>query len=249
MLGLRRRLLFPRHLLRPDPQAGRDVAGLQRLAVDVPEGEVEAWLLPGRGVDPSRPGPLVVFAHGNGELIEHWPALLQPYRELGVSVLLPEYRGYGRSRGTPSEGAIVDDVHRFVALVARRPDVDPQKILYHGRSIGTGVVCSLARRRRPSALLLSSPFTSIPDVLRRFGIPGALAPDVFDNLSVVRELDVPTLIVHGRRDRLIPFAHAERLHAAAPHSTLVAFDAAHADCPPAGSTFWGHVADLLARIA
>ena len=247
MLELRRRLLFPRHLLRADSRAAARVDGLVRFAIDIPGGEVEAWFLPARDVE--GPAPLVLFAHGNGELIDHWPDALDAYRRLGAHVLLPEYRGYGRSDGRPSERNIVDDCRRLLALALARPDVDPRRVVYHGRSIGSGVVCSLSRQQPPAALLLSSAFTSIPDVLRRFGIPRALAPDVFDNLSIVGSLVVPTLVVHGLHDRLVPFAHAERLHAAAPDGKLVAFDAAHADCPPVGPGLWPHAAELLARLA
>ena len=86
-----------------------DVEGLVRLRRDVDGGGVEAWVLPGRGASAERPGPAVIFAHGNGELIDHWPDVLSWYVRQGVTVLLPEYRGYGRSAGRPSERDITDD--------------------------------------------------------------------------------------------------------------------------------------------
>src|SRR5690606_34255575 len=106
------------------------------------EGRVEAWLLPGDGVSAERPGPAVVFAHGNAELIDHWPGALARYRRLGVSVVLPEYRGYGRSAGRPSESAIRDDLRALHARLSSHPMVDVTRLVYHGRSLGGGAVCT-----------------------------------------------------------------------------------------------------------
>ena len=238
MLGLRRRLLFPRHLLHAPSSGGLGVAGLQRLSIDVVGGQVEAFFVPGAGVDAQRPGPLAIFAHGNGELIDDWCHDLSSYTELGISLLIPEYRGYGRSAGSPSQSAIVADFVRFHDMMLERPEVDPSRVIFHGRSIGGGVVCALARRRQPTAMVLWSTFTRLADVVARFGLPGWLVPDRFDNLTVVEEFEAPLLLVHGRRDNLIPLAHAHRLYAAAPQAELLTYDADHNGCPPPGSTFW-----------
>jgi hypothetical protein len=226
-----------------------DVAatGGEALWCSTPAGPVEAWWLPGRGVSAARPGPWVVFLHGNGERIEDWPELLAPYRALGVSVLLPEYRGYGRSAGVPSEAGIVADVVAFVDVVAARPEVDASRMVLHGRSIGGGVACDVARVRRPAALVLSSTFTSIADMAAGMWIPRRLVPQSFDNVACLRELDVPVLVVHGERDRLIGVAHAHALASAAKHAELVLYCADHNDCPPTRSTFWSDVERLLVR--
>ena len=82
---------------------------------------------------------MVLFAHGNAEVIDYI-ALMSPYRDAGISVALLEYRGYGRSTGGPSEGLIADGL-ALVERLKARPDVDPEQILLHGRSLGGGVVC------------------------------------------------------------------------------------------------------------
>src|SRR5262249_34264176 len=126
---LARWVLFPRYLLRPSPDAGRGIPGLDRVHISAEGGSVEGWVLPGDGASRDRPGPLVVFAHGNGELIDDWPELLEPYRRMGASVLLPEYRGYGRSAGSPSEEAIVGDFVQFVDRAVTRPEVDSERLV------------------------------------------------------------------------------------------------------------------------
>lgn len=245
VLALQRLVLFPRFALRAEPDAGARVRGLERIWHDSPEGRVEAWFLPGDGVSAAAPGPVVVFAHGNGELIEHWPELLAPYRRMGVSVLLPEYRGYGRSAGAPSEAAIREDFLAFHARLVARPDVDPRRVVLHGRSLGGGAVCTLAERHAPAALILMSTFTSVADVARAWLVPRALITDRFESLPVVRRLDCPILVVHGRRDRVVPFAHGRTLAEASRRGRLVPFDADHNDCPPDWAPFWREIAAFL----
>ena len=247
LLALQRRVLFPRHLVHADPRAGDGVAGLERLWIDTPEGRVEAWFLPGDGVSAAKPGPAVVFAHGNAELIDLWPGELAPYRRMGISVLLPEYRGYGRSAGDPSEAAIADDFVRFYDLLAARPEVDRARLIFHGRSLGGGAVCALAARRPPAALILQSTFTSVTDLAwASFLVPRFVIQDPFDNLAVLRRLDVPVLVVHGRRDEIVPFAHADALAHAARRVTRVSYECAHNDCPPNARAFFEEVRTFLA---
>lgn len=246
VLGLQRWMLFPRFACVALPNAGDGVDDLHRMWLHTDEGDVEAWFLPAPGASAERPAPAVVFAHGNAELIEYWPEQLEPYRRMGVSLFLPEYRGYGRSAGTPSERTITDDFVRFYDRLVERPEVDVSRIVFHGRSLGGGVVCQLAAHRRPAALILQSTFTSVADVARRWLVPRRFVLDPFDSLKVVRTLGVPTLLVHGRRDTLIPLSHAQALHRAAPGSRLVVYDADHNDCPPDWNPFWEEVRAFLA---
>ncbi len=244
MFGLRRRILFPRHVLDAEPDAHRHFEHVQRLTRSIRGGDVEAWFLPA----PSEgPAPVVVFAHGNGELIEHWPHMLAPYLDQGVSVLLPEYRGYGRSAGRPSEAGIVDDCRWFLERVRARPDVDEHRVVFHGRSIGGGVVCALSRHEVPHAMVLWSTFTSVDAVARRFGVPSFLVPDHFRSADALARLQVPTLIAHGTRDLLIPVEHAHELVAAAPHAELHLYDAGHNDCPTPDGGYWTASAAFLRR--
>ncbi|MCS6798404.1 MAG: alpha/beta hydrolase [Myxococcota bacterium] len=249
VLSVQRRFVFPRWATRPEPHAGEGIADLERLWLDLEQGgRVEAWLLRAPGAHAEDPRPAVIFAHGNAELIEHWPETLEPYRsELGMHVLLPEYRGYGRSAGTPSEQGIVDDFERWVQHLAQRPDVDASRLVYHGRSLGGGVVTSLATRRPPRALVLQSTFTSVSDMARRWWLPRALVLDPFDNERGLATLDAPVLVMHGRRDTLVPPSHAERLVRAARRARLVWYDAGHNDCPPDWTPWFAEIRSFLAQ--
>lgn len=235
---LQRSILFPRHVVQVPADGGRDVPGLDRWWLDTPEGRVEAWYLVGEGRTAESPGPAVIFAHGNGEAIDFWPAALSRYRAMGVSVLLPEYRGYGRSAGEPSQEAITADYVAFYDRLVKRPEVDAKKIVFHGRSLGGGVVGALAAERPCAAMVLESTFLSIRSFAQQFLLPGFLVADPFDTESVVRTLDVPILIFHGTRDNVVPYHHGETLSRVAKNAQLVTFDCGHNDVP-ADERYWG----------
>lgn len=193
-------------------------------------GRVEAWYLP--PADPgAAPVPLLLFAHGNGELIDYWPGEFRAPREWGMAVLLVEYPGYGRSEGAASEASITEAVLAAYDWAAQRPDFDAGRVVAYGRSLGGGAALILAHARPVSAVILESSFTSVPAFARRMGAPAMLVRDRFDNLERVAGLSAPLLIVHGSHDRIVPVAHAHALHAAQPASELVLVPCGHNDCP------------------
>jgi len=224
---------------------GEGVAGLEKLWIDTDQGRVEGWFIPGQGVSRESPGPLVIYAHGNAELIDYYPYVLAPYTQRGVSLLLPEFRGYGRSAGSPSQKRITGDFVRFYDLAAVRPEVDRQRIIFHGQSVGTGVVCALALHREPAAMILQSPFSSVKSMMARYLVPPFLVLDPFDNAAVVRELDRPMLIMHGSRDEVIPFAHGRGLHGMARQATFCEYDCGHNDFPIELPRYWQEIGDFL----
>ncbi len=240
-----RSILFPvGQISSPERQRPRP-ADAERWSHPIPEGEVEAWYLPPiAGGTSSEPVPVVLFAHGNGELIDDWPHALEPYRRLGLGLLLPEFRGYGRSAGQPTEKTIQEDMLWFHDRLVEREDIDSARLVYHGRSLGGGVVAALARQRPPLCMILESTFTSVPDMASRLGVPKALIRDRFDTRSVLEILDRPTLLMHGRRDQIIPYGHAERLAQAARQPRLVSFEGGHNDSPPP-EPYWNAIRSLL----
>jgi fermentation-respiration switch protein FrsA (DUF1100 family) len=243
MQRLERLILFPGQLLGA-PKGEPQVAGLERMSIESDEGQVEAWFLPALGPADAR-RPAVVFAHGNGELIDEWAEVLAPYRRMGIGLLLPEYRGYGRSAGTPSEAAITSDLVRFYDELAGRSDVDASKIVLHGRSLGGGAVCALARMRPAAGLVLESTFTSVANVARGWGVPRFLLTNHFDNETVVSSFSHPILILHGQRDRVIPYAHAQALARAARQAKLVTYDCDHNDMKRPHDGYWSEIEGYL----
>lgn len=220
--------------------------GVERVWIENGEGgRTEGWFLRGTGRSAARPGPAVIFTHGNGELIDDWPAPMRPYAELGLSVLLAEYRGYGRSGGRPSQAGIVADLEAFHDWLAARPEVDRHRIVLHGRSLGGGVAAALAERRPPAALILESTFTGLAAFFSRFAVPGIVCRHPFETARVLAALDRPVLIFHGSRDGVIPVEHGRQLQAVARRATYVEMDAGHNDFPPDPQAYWTAIRRFL----
>ena len=236
---LQRTVLFP-----PGRSPPRDVdlarLGGERVWLDADGSRAEAWLLPARAGAPRR--PLLLFAHGNGELIDDWRDAFEPARERGASVLLVEYPGYGRSGGAPSESSIRAAMRAAWDHAASQERVDRARIVGWGRSLGGGAVCALAEERPLAALVLESTFTSVRDMARRFLVPGFLVRDPFDNLSLVRRFEGPLLLLHGERDEVVAVDHARALAAAAPRAELHLLPCGHNDCPRPWSQVLGFLA-------
>lgn len=180
---------------------------------------------------PAAPGArILVDFHNNRETAESRVELARALRALGFGVLLVEYRGYGASRGaSPSEDGLYLDAEAALDMLAGR-GVEPDRIVLSGTSLGTGVAAEMARRGRGSGLVLVSPYTSIPDLVSDAApfLPArALVPDHFDTLAKSAAIQVPTLIIHGDSDEIVPFAMGERLARAIPQARLVRVRGGH----------------------
>lgn len=243
------RLLFPADMApQPAPKAYRYTRNTAEIRLPIEAGgEVVAWFIPAAGASPSKPAPVAIFFHGNAEIIEFMDEIVTPYQSLGVSVFLPEYRGYGRSAGQPSEKAIVADAVRFYDELIKRPDVDKSRIVIHGRSLGGGPACALAAQRMPRALILQSAFTSAADLAHRYAAPGFLATSPFHNDRIIPTLDIPMLIAHGCQDEVIPVEHGRTLARLARHAKYLEYTCKHNGFPGDGSedAWWSEVTDFL----
>ena len=235
---LQRSVLFPRYQIPSAPDSADAVPGLEKFWLNTEYGKIEAWFLPPLSGGDTLPAPAVIFGHGNAELIDFWPQTLNPFNQMGIGLLLVEYPGYGRSDGTPSQRSILQAFVAAYDALASRKDVDPSRIILFGRSLGGGAVCDLARERPSAALILMSTFTSVQSMAAKFGVPAFLVRDRFNNLETVKHYTGPVLIVHGKNDGIIPYAHGVKLHRAAKSSTLITYAAGHNDCPPDWNQFW-----------
>jgi fermentation-respiration switch protein FrsA (DUF1100 family) len=240
VVSLQSRLAFPA----PPPAAqvpgAVHKAGGEVIWLEAGNHRVEAWFLPARS---GAAAPLIINAHGNGELIDFWAEHVAPLREAGVGVLLVEYPGYGRSEGRPSEASISATMLAAFDWAVQDARVDARRIVAHGRSMGGGAVGQLARHRPLAALVLESTYSSLADMVRAHGVPEFLVVNRFDTRSVLREFRGPVLIVHGGRDLNIPLSHARALAATAPHARFEVLECGHNDCPPQWDLILGFLAE------
>lgn len=230
MYFLQPRITFPRPPVYMQKPQALTAAGGESLWLDAAGDRVEAWLLPATAA--KVPAPLLIHAHGNGELVDFWAAEFSTLREAGIHVLLVEFPGYGRSAGDPSEASVTAAFVAAYDRAAADPRVDAQRVIGYGRSLGGGAIGQLAARRPMAALVLESTFTSLRDIVRRYYVPDWLVRNRFDTRSVVAAYRGPMLIIHGIRDGIIPVDHAQALKLAAPGATLQLLPCGHNDCPP-----------------
>lgn len=197
---------------------------------------LHGWFFPAAPDSPLR-HLAVLHAHGNAGNISHRLDMADALLETGVNVLLFDYRGYGRSRGRPSEEGTYRDAEAAHAWLVARGFAATHLIAF-GESLGGAVVAELARRAPLAGLVLQSTFTSIPDLgaeLFPFLPVRWLAHHRYDTLAKLPRIRVPLLILHSREDTLVRFAHAERNFAAAnPPKQLVELAGDHNDFLEAG---------------
>jgi hypothetical protein len=185
---------------------------------------IHAWFVPGmpQKDNPRRRPLTLLFFHGNAENLGVCVPLASLTRPYGYSLLLVEYRGYGRSDGRPSEKGLYLDGEAALDHLRSRKDVDPDRIVVWGRSIGGAVAVRLAAGRGPVAgVVLESPFTSARDLLWEGGYWPLYALSLFgsyrfDMASAIGQVRAPLLVIHGTEDEIVPFALGRRLYEMAP---------------------------------
>ncbi len=163
----------------------------------------------------------LLFFHGNAgnlyDRLDNVALLLQ----LGLNVLIMDYRGYGKSEGSPSESALYADGLLAYRHLTETRGVDPARLVIFGRSLGATVAVELATREPAAAVILESAFTSAEELGRvHYGfLPGMLFRALthqFDSLSKVQRLTAPVLYIHGTVDNIVPISMGRRLYDASP---------------------------------
>ena len=161
----------------------------------------------------------MLYCHGNGGNVAYWADAARPLHDrVGVSVMLFDYRGYGRSEGTPSEAGVLADARAARAWLAQREGIAESQIVLMGRSLGGGVAVDLAAADGARALVLESTFTSLPDVAQTMFplLPVRLLMQTkLNSEKKIANYHGPLLQSHGTADRLIPYSIGRRLFDAA----------------------------------
>jgi len=138
---------------------------------------------------------------------------------LGLNVFIFDYRGYGRSQGSPSEDGLYRDAQSAYKYLIEKRNLKEESIVVYGKSIGANVAVELCSKIRPAALISESAFTSALEMGKKlfpFLPLKWLISIKFDALSKIKNITVPKLIIHSEDDRIIPFKHGRKLFEAAP---------------------------------
>ncbi|MCG8587143.1 MAG: alpha/beta hydrolase [Pirellulales bacterium] len=200
------------------------------------DGVVDAWFeaddgtkLHGWYLEHDQPRAVVLFAHGNAGNLSHRREVIHRLgKQLGVSVLAFDYRGYGKSEGKPNEEGVLADARAARRWLADRASIEEQEIVLLGRSLGGAVVVDLAAADGARGLILENTFTSLPDVAAKFypWLPVRwLMRTRLDSASKIADYDGPLLQSHAGEDSIIPVELGRKLFDAANEpKTWITFD-------------------------
>jgi len=232
------------------PPAGEVVPGARDVTLRTHDGlELGAWFFPARnGRSPQTPMAVLV-APGNGGNRVGRASLAEELSDRGLAVLLMDYRGYGGNPGSPTEeGLAADALAAAEGLEAL--GYPPERTIYFGESLGTGVVAALQVRRPPAGMVLRSPFTELAAVGAHhypFLPVRLLLRDRFPVVEHLASSDVPVTVIYGDHDTVVPSALSATVADAAPAlaERVVIIGADHNDPVMFGPL----VADAVARLA
>lgn len=180
--------------------------------------KAHAWFIPAAAKD----APAVLFCHGNAGNISHRLSTIQIIHELGMNLLLFDYRGYGRSEGRPSEQNTYADARAAWDYLVQARKIAPARIIVWGRSLGGAVAAWLAHvvgeKETPGALIVESSFSSVPDMGARmypFMPVRLLSKYSYDTRAYVRKTNCPVLVAHSPDDELTPYEFGREIYTAA----------------------------------
>jgi uncharacterized protein len=246
ILGQNRLLYFPTGRLATTPAAlGLDADDLPVVTEDGVR--LHGWWIRGSGKR------VLLFFHGNaGNIADRLERTKILNTRFGLDVFLVDYRGYGRSQGSPSEEGLYRDA-RAVYTAAVSAGFRPEQIVVFGESLGAAVAVDLARRWACAGLVLEAPFLSIPAVARIHYpfVPAFFIRSRFDNLAKIADVTAPKLILVPELDDVVPPIHGRRLFETAQgaRELLVVPGAHHNDAYlVGGETYWGAWEKFLASL-
>ena len=177
---------------------------------------LHGWFVPGKKSSPDEDLHTLLWFHGNAGNINHRLENIKMLHErVQVNVFIIDYRQYGRSEGKISEKGTYIDAGAALAHLHSRKEINQEKIIFFGRSLGSAVAVELALKEKCRALILETPFTSILEMGKKlypFLPVSLLLKTKYDSLSKIRNIKVPILIMHGDKDDLVPFEHGKRLY-------------------------------------
>jgi len=163
--------------------------------------------------------PTIIFFHGNGEIARDYDEIARFYRQIGVNLLVWDYRGYGLSTGSPTAGNLLFDAKNIFSQtgeICRQMGINLDRVFVMGRSLGSAAAIEIAVHggKNLAGLIIESGFSDTFALLARLGIYIHNVNDEligFNNLEKIGEISIPTLFIHGDKDVLIPYDDSQQL--------------------------------------
>ncbi|MBM4274814.1 MAG: alpha/beta hydrolase [Deltaproteobacteria bacterium] len=201
-------IFFPDKKLEATPrQAGLD---FQEVYFDGGGLRLHGWYVPARDK-----ATVLLWLHGNGGNISYEMDGIALLNQSGLGIFIFDYQGYGKSEGQPSEAGVYRDARAAYEYLKNGLSVTPDRIVLFGRSLGGAVAADLALQAPARALILDGAFTSLGDMANHHyrWLPGkGRYAHKFDTAGKLARISIPKLIIHGDRDRVVPFWMGRRLY-------------------------------------
>ncbi len=218
-------------LFHPEPLAANfkfNLAYTSEVYIDVPGAKLHALYL---HQPPEKTKGIVLFLHGNAGNLETWFTHADFWLSTGFDVLMPDYRGFGKSTGhIENEAQLNDDVMHMWQYVAA--NYKGKKVVFYGRSLGTGLAAKLATQVPADLVVLVSPYESMVQMGREYypWVPPFVLRYPLKTNELLPQIHTPILLLHGTEDKLISIEHSKRLLKLNPQARLVEIEgAAHND--------------------
>ncbi len=156
----------------------------------------------------------ILVAHGNGGNISDMMETIRQFHSMGLNIFIFDYRGYGQSTGHPDEaGTYIDAETAWKYLVTKR-QIDENKIILFGVSLGGAIAIELAHNHKPLGLIVESSFTSLPDIAAKLYpfLPVRLISRYdYNSAKKIGNVNTPVLVIHSSNDEMVPFSHGQKL--------------------------------------
>jgi len=173
--------------------------------------ELNGWFVPAPNARCT-----ILFCHGNAGNISHRIEKIRFFHDLGCNVFIFDYRGYGKSKGRPSENGVYSDVQAAYDYLLSR-GIKPEQIIGYGESIGSASIIDLASKNKVAALIIDSGFTNAKDMIKKIYpfLPYWIFASRWESLEKIKSMTVPKLIIHSVNDEIVPYKLGKKLYDAA----------------------------------
>ena len=154
----------------------------------------------------------IIYFHGNRGNLTRWGEVVKPFVQMGYTVLVMDYRGYGKSTGKRTKKALLEDAQLWYDWLNQQ--YEQEEMIIYGRSLGTGIASWLASQNKPDKLLLETPYYSLAEMAKRYYpiYPARYALRFnFESFRYLRAVKCPVYMFHGTDDSVVPYQQGKRL--------------------------------------
>ena len=192
-------------------QAAREPTGIEKIKITTKDKiDLVGWFYNKN----SENFKTILFFHGNAGSLENRTYKLNHFKDLNLNFLIIAWRGYSGNKGKPNEAGLYEDARSAIKWLQTQ-GVNEKNIILYGESLGTGVAVEIAQNKNYAGIILESPFTSMVHMGKKyypFFPVSYLLKDKFENYKKINSVSVPILIMHGKVDKIVPFAMGKKMY-------------------------------------